>query len=515
MSKKFKDYYQNQVLLLPPSLEELIGEKEMVRVVSKIVDGIDISVLAEKFEGGGCPSYHPVMMLKVLIYAYSCGVYSCRKIAKSLRRDVGFMWLSGLQYPDFNTVNRFRSDYLKDVLEQVFAEVVHILLKHEYVKMEDYFIDGTKLEADASKHSYVWSKNTERFKAKVQSRASEIMREVEELNKAENDLYGAMDLPEYGEQAKLSSEDLKVAAQKINAGILNETSPKTNSILRVKARTLEKEAERLKKYEDQQELLGKRNSYSKTDSDATFMKLKNEELRAAYNVQAGTENGFVVGFSVSQNANDAADFIAHMNKRDELKLPRPENVIGDSIYGTEENYLYLAGRKLGSYLKYPTFHKDITGKWKDFSKERFDYEKTNDCFICPGKRKLIFIGAKEEALKSGLKQQLRIYKCESCAGCQYHSKCVKTGGNRTIQVNRRLEGQRREARKNLCSEKGLALRKRRGPEVETVFGDLKQNMGYRRIRLRGLAKASLEMALLFISYNIRKIHNFNPVFALG
>ena len=122
--KKFKDYAQKQRMLLPPSLEELIGEKELVRVVDRVIEGMRAESLMSRFTGGGKPSYHPVMMLKVLVYAYCRGIYSSRQIAKAIRQDIGFMWLSGMQRPDFRTVNRFRGEYFKESLSAVFSEVV-------------------------------------------------------------------------------------------------------------------------------------------------------------------------------------------------------------------------------------------------------------------------------------------------------------------------------------------------------------------------------------------------------
>jgi len=135
---------------LPPSLEDLLEEKELVRVVNRVIEELEPGLVEGSFKGGGCPPYHPRMMLKVLVYACCCKIYSCRNIAKALRRDVTFMWLSGMQRPDFNTVNRFRSEYLQEVLPEVYARTVELLLAEGCIRFEDYFIDGTKMEADAS-----------------------------------------------------------------------------------------------------------------------------------------------------------------------------------------------------------------------------------------------------------------------------------------------------------------------------------------------------------------------------
>jgi len=137
MSPVFKRYDQQQSWLLPPSLEDLLGENDLVRVVNRVIEELKPGLVEGSFTGGGCPAYHPRMMLKVLVYAYCCKIYSCRNIAKALRRDVAFMWLSGMQRPDFNTVNRFRSQYLKEVLPKVYARTVEFLLGKGYIRFED------------------------------------------------------------------------------------------------------------------------------------------------------------------------------------------------------------------------------------------------------------------------------------------------------------------------------------------------------------------------------------------
>lgn len=216
---KFKHYQQDQILLLPPSLEDLVGEKELVREINEVIEGLDLSYVEEKFIGGGCPSHHPVMMLKVLVYAYCCKIYSCRMIAKALKRDVAFMWLSGMQKPDFNTVNRFRGEYLKEVIERVFAQSVEFLVGSGHLRFEDYFMDGTKMEADASKSSYVWKKNTQRYKEGVQKKVGEIMEQIEEINRQEDEQYGGKDLPEWGEDSAVNAEQVRGVVEQINESL--------------------------------------------------------------------------------------------------------------------------------------------------------------------------------------------------------------------------------------------------------------------------------------------------------
>jgi transposase len=505
MDATFKRYEQQQNWLLPPSLEDLLDEQELVRVVNRVIDGLEARLVEEAFKGGGCPPYHPRMMLKVLVYAYCCKLYSCRKIAKALRRDVAFMWLSGMQRPDFNTVNRFRSDYLKDVLPQVYARTVELLLAEGYIRFEDYFIDGTKMEADASKHKVIWRKNTERYKARVQERVREILGEVDAINQAEDEVYEGKDLPERGLDAEVNSEQIRAAAEEIKARVKEKESAEQKEAKR-KIRELREAAKKQAKYEEQEQKLGDRNSYSKTDPDATVMMSKDQQLKPCYNVQAASENGFVVGYSVSNNASDGSTFIPHMEQQKALGLPQPQRVISDAGYGYEENYEYLEGEEIDSYLKYPDWYKERSGssKWR-FHRTRFDYDKKSDTFRCPMGRRLVFIEERPGKRASGYEPMTRIYRCESCAGCEEKEACTRSDGNREIKLSLKLRHYQEQMREKLDAPLGERLRKRRGCEIETVFGDIKHNRGYRRVNLRGFGKVSAEMALIFMSYNLRKL----------
>ena len=510
---KFKDYKQGQQpALFPLDLSALVPEKHIVRQIDTVVDRIKLEKLNVPFSELGASSYHPQMMLKVIIYAYSTKNYSCRNIAAMLRQDVTYMWLSGMQTPDFNTVNRFRSVYLKDVLEDVFSEVLLFLHEHHFIRFENYFVDGTKLEADTGKYSHIWKKNTQRYKAAVQSRVKDLMKEIEQLNEDEDKLYEKKDLPELGEQSEINLEQVEELAQCIN-GKLKEKQGKIGKgkarKIQGKIQKLEKEKNKLQKYEKQEAILGDRNSYSRTDNDATMMRMKEtDELRPGYNVQVSSENQFVTNYSVGQNGSDSACFNEHLAKiisRGETFVP--ENYVGDAGYGSEENYHALEKATINSYLKYPSFYREQYGnKKKDtfFNKNDFKYDVSGDFYICPNKMKLHFHETIERKTQNGYLQTFRVYKAENCMGCPVKKKCTRGKWNRTLQVNPNLERFKEIARVNLSSEKGKELRKRRGPEIETFFGDLKHNQKYKRIRLRGLEKANIELAWLSISYNLRK-----------
>jgi transposase len=190
----FKRYEMGQPQLLPPSVEELIPEKHLVRVIDQVIEDMDISVIVKEYKGGGTSSYHPKMLLKVIVYGYAEQIYSGRQIAKAVRENIPFMWISGGNRPDFRTINRFRGEKLKGRIQAVFTEALEYLIEANYIKLEHYFVDGTKIEADANRYSFVWKKSTENNKRKLQEKVSELFKKIDEINEAEEAEYGDKDL---------------------------------------------------------------------------------------------------------------------------------------------------------------------------------------------------------------------------------------------------------------------------------------------------------------------------------
>ncbi|MDI6804997.1 MAG: IS1182 family transposase, partial [Bacteroidota bacterium] len=465
-------------------------------------DGLNIEPLVATYKGGGSSSYNPLMLLKVLVYAYLSKNYASRKIARALREDVNYMWLSGMYRPDFRTINIFRSGRLKGVVDQVFGSMVEFCIANKYIKLENYFVDGTKMEANARKTSYVWSKNTERYKEATQKKIKELLEHIEEVNRQENAEYGESDLEELGNGSTITSEKLKEQIEKLNT-IINPTKPNKQVLKELQTKQIPK----LERYEEQERLLGGRKSYSKTDTDATFFRMKNDQLLPAYNVMIGTENQFIVNYSIHQKASEADQFIRHFTKLTRTTGLIPEDVIGDAAYGSEENYAFLEEHGVGNYLKYNTYHRENTKKHRDncYHKDNFQYYEKTDTYRCPEGRDLIFDRTGEKITYNGYQQNIRIYECIDCCECPVASRCKKGIGNRTINVNPRLERYRAQARANLASDYGIALRKKRGVDVEPVFGDIKMNQEYKRFRLRGKEKVNVEFGLLSILTNVQNI----------
>jgi transposase len=213
----FKPYDQSQQWLMPPSAEELIPPNHLVRVVSQTIDEMDIEPLLRSYaKGGGASRFHPVMMLKVFVYGYMTRVFSSRMLAKALRENVMFMWLSGGQTPDFRTLNSFRGSRLKDAMDEVFMATVKLLAAKGYVRLENYFVDGTKIESAANKYSFVWKRGIETNERKLDEKLRAFIGEVERMADDENEAYGDRDLEELGEQASFSADDVATLASILN-----------------------------------------------------------------------------------------------------------------------------------------------------------------------------------------------------------------------------------------------------------------------------------------------------------
>lgn len=500
----FKEYNQNQIQLLPPSLEDLIPENDLVRVVNQVVEKVDLSSLINQYEGGGASAYHPKMLTKVLLYGYSMKIYTGRKIARALRQDIHFMWLAAYQRPDFRTINLFRSGILKETIEELFKQVLLFLVEHGYVKVENYFTDGTTMRADGNKHQVVWRKNAQRYKECAEEKLPALLEQIDALNKEEDQAYGDRDLEQIGKKS-ISKEDISKGVEKLNQVIKKTRDGRE----RRKAESLKKkvieQSEKIVKYENQLEIAAGRSGYSKTDTDASVMMMKNQEFLPAYNILASSEEQFITAVTVHQNPNDAIGFKEHLNSF----VLTPKRIVADGVFGTEENYQLLESKEVESYLKYPLYYKEQGNKFKSeiYRKENFSYDATSDTYECPQKQRLHYTHTRHERQKSGFEYTSRAYEASNCRDCPVRSACTKSQeGNRTIQVNVQLDAYKQIARNNLNSEQGIALRKKRGWEIETCFGDMKHNMKFQRFNLRGLMKVKTEITIVSIAHNLRKLH---------
>lgn len=500
----FKDYNPNQIMLLPPSLDEKIEENHPVRLVSQVVDRLDLSHLYKTYPGGGAPSYFPRMMLKVWIYGYLRNIYSSRKLEDAIGQNIHFMWLSGMQQPDHNTLNRFRSGNLKDTLKEIFSQVVGFLVQEGCVSLKEVYVDGTKLEANANKYTFVWGRS-------IKTNQNRIGRQLKELwDYAESVAKEEMDRNEPEDFNQIDSEKIKRVISKIDHALEGKKIDKKK---RQKLNYARKNwPQNLEKYQQQQETLGERKSYSKTDPDATFMRMKedhmkNGQLKPAYNWQMSTSDQIVLNYSLHQTTTDTVVFKEHLDEFNSLYNDIPEVVTTDAGYGSEENYEYLQNNRIDAFVKYNYFHMEQTKKYKNdpFRTDNLYYNIEQNCYYCPIGQKLKYIGQSKGKTSTGYEQTYSKYQAQNCQGCPMRGLCHKSKNNRIIQVNHNLIAYKLKARENLLSEKGIKHRKKRPADVEATFGLIKHNMKFTRFNLRGIKKAEIEIGLLSIAHNLMKV----------
>lgn len=504
----YKNYNTPDQLVLPMDIAVLIPQNHLSRLVNQAVDKMDASLFMNLHPGGGRPPYHPRMMLKVILYAYTNRIYSSRQIAEQLTQNIYFMWLSGNQQPDFRTINRFRSKHMKDVIYETFFSIVHLLHKEGLVKLEDYFLDGTKMESKANKYSFVWRKSTEKYDQQLDEKFKNILLSIEEVVEEDEDAEQALALQEKLDETPITSEKIEKTMNQVEERLQKE--PKNRKLKKAK-RLLEKDLlPRKQKYEAYKDTLNGRNSFSKTDDEATFMRMKddhmrNGQLKPGYNVQMGTEGQFITGFSLHQRAGDPGCLIPHLELMTKYR-PKPKHIIADSGYGSEENYKYCEEEKIEAFIKYNTFDKEQTKAWKKQIGriENMTYDEELDEWICANNKRLTFTNESQQKSHNGYRSIKRRYMCASCHGCPFQMSCAKGKDTKSIYVSMENQKQRKEMRHRLETEEGQEKYRQRKIDVEPVFGQLKYNQQYTRFRMKGLSKNTIDFGLLCAAHNLRK-----------
>lgn len=500
----FKPYNQDQAYLLPPSIEDLIEKEHPTRVLSKIIEKIDIEKLEKKYKGGGTSSYSPRMLLKIIIYSYLKNIYSSRKMEEMTKENIHMMWLSGMSRPDHNTINRFRGERLEEELKDIFSQIVMLLAENGALSIQEIYVDGTKLEANANRYTFVWKKSVKYNKERIKEQLTELWNYSVRVTKEEEK-----------ETEEIKFEEIDAAKvedtiRKIDEALSGkEVSKKVKQKIRYAKK---KWPESLRKYEEQGKKLEERNSYSKTDEDATFMRMKedhmkNGQLKAGYNVQVSSNNQYIVNYSIHQKPGDTTTLPSHIKEHESMYNQKPRVIVADAGYGSEENYTYLENNKIEAYIKYNTFDNERKKTAKDkkpFTTEKLYYNKERDCYYCPMGQPMKRIGETIKKSENHYERHLVKYQAINCEGCSIRGVCHKQEGNRIIEVSHMGNYLKKKAKEKLESEEGILYRKKRCADVEPVFANIKQNKNFRRFSLRGIAKVGIEFGLLAIAHNLSK-----------
>nr|WP_290455681.1 IS1182 family transposase [Paramuribaculum intestinale] len=494
--------------LLNPN--EDIAENDPVRVVDAVVESLDLREFKKLYrERGRCP-YHPKMMLKIILYAYMNNVYSCRKIERQVQRDIHYIWLASQERPDFVTINRFRNRVKKEI-NNIFTQVVLLLAERGFITLDVEYIDGTKIESKANKYTFVWRKTVEKNRAKLQEKIRVLLQQIDEVI--------AQDKAAEAERVEFTTDTLNTFIGELKDALAAKPEPadreqkKQHREKKKQLKELEKHRDKLNEYDSRLEQMGERNSMSKTDPDATFMRMKedamnNGQTKPGYNLQISAENQFITDFALFPNPTDTLTLIPFFNSFLNRYGHLPSVAVADSGYGSEENYRFMDEAGMEAYVKYNRFHIEQRPRYKPnpFHHDNFHYNADEDYYVCPMGQHMRRIGTARSKTASGYRSESARYRAQNCKGCPLRCLCYKAKGDqRIIEVNHRLNEYKRKARELLTSEEGLKHRGRRCIEPEAVFGQMKFNMAYRRFRHFGKDKVSMDFAFFAIAFNIKKM----------
>ena len=506
----FREHINNQLILFPERIDKDIAPDDPVRLVNAVVDSLDMERIYSLYYDRGASPYHPRMMLKVIIYGYMNNIYSCRKIENALKRDVHFIWLAGYAQPDHKTINNFRNR-VKDEIDNVFTQLVLILAERGFISLEVEYIDGTKIESKANKYSFVWKKTVVKNRAKLQQKIRALLSQIDDAIAQEN---AAQD-----ESVEFTPAQLTEICEELQRSLSASPAPETKEDKKARRqrekdiRELGRMGDKLGEYDGRLEQMGERNSMSKTDEDATFMRMKedamnNGQTKPGYNLQIATENQFLVDFGLFHNPGDTLTMPLFLTSFQRRYGHMASTVVADSGYGSEENYRFMEENGIRAYVKYNYFHMEQKRAFRDnpFRIENLHYNAEGDYFVCPMGQHMRRVGTRHEKTESGYIIEQAAYRAQRCQGCPLRPKCYRRKrGNREIEVSHRLIAYKQRARENLTSEKGLEHRSKRPIEPEAVFGQMKNNMHYKRFRHFGKDKVTMDFAFFAIAFNIKKM----------
>ena len=361
----FRPYNPNQTVLFPQRIDEDIAENDPVRMVDALVEGLNLESFRKLYKECGRSPYHPRMMLKVILYAYMNNIYSCRKIEKLLHRDIHYIWLAGYEKPDFITINRFRNRVKKEINE-VFTQTVVLLSSKGFISLNVEYIDGTKIESKANKYTFVWRKTVERNRERLMKKIHVLLGQIDDVIAREK---SSENNEEVGFTPAMLAEmagELRQALEQVSEPSAKEEKTELKK-KRKQLKELEEHRDKLQEYDCHPETLQERNSYSKTDKDATFMRMKEDAMRngqtkPGYNLQIGTENQFITDFALFPNPTDTLTLIPFLQSFSNRYDRMAHTVVADSGYGSEENYRFMSENGMEAYVKYNYFHMEQTAQ---------------------------------------------------------------------------------------------------------------------------------------------------------
>jgi len=505
-------------LKLPFNIDCIIPEDDSVRLLSQSVEEMDLTELYMTYSRVKENQPTPMQMLKIMMYANMNQMYSSRPIERACKRDINFMFLlEGKQAPDHATIARFRSIHFAPIAKEMLAKQVGFLKEIGEISAQQIFIDGTKIESVANKYTFVWKKSVTKNQVKLMEKIPAFVQECEEMFGIQLIYQNEIELHHL---KKLRKKLYKIKSDEgieFVHGIGKRKTPLQKSV-----ETLEEWLERLKKYAKNLHVLGERNSYSKTDQDATFMRMKedamlNGQLKPGYNVQVGVDSEYVVWLTVGSQPTDTTTLIPFLKEMETYLGFKYEKIVADAGYESEENYLFLERNGQLSYIKPANYEISKTQKYKkDIGRlENMTYFKDGDYYVCRNNKNLVVTGIRKAKSKTGHESIKTCYSCEDCNGCPHKSQCIRGNNCKTsleertknLEVSKIFMQKRQEDLERILTDEGCELRMNRSIQAEGAFGCIKHNMQFRRFLCRGKQNVMAECALVAMAQNINKLHN--------
>lgn len=507
----------NQIIL-PLDLNVSIDKDDPVRTLHYITERLDYTELNRLYyKDAAYKTYKPKLLFQLTVLAYMNRIFSSRQIEKACKKDITFMWLlQGEKAPDHNTFNRFRQE-VSGVIDNLFAQFINYLISIDEVRTDHVFIDGTKLESFANKYTFVWKKSTNKHNLKLDEK---IRKSTETLNMTYQ-LKLQFDATQPLVQLMAAVSHLKQLKERNNVTFVYGKGKRKTQLQRDLEQFQEYLGKKLK-YMNYLEEMGNRNSFSKTDPDATFMHMKedhmrNSQLKPGYNIQAAASGGYCVGVEVFSERSDQLTlipFLVHLENKLGLHF---DEIVADAGYESEEIYKYLEEHNLHCYIKPANYErsKKRNHRKKIGLRENMDYDPIEDVYTCKNNKKLFHIGTYNRTSKSGFVSTVKKYQCESCVGCEIKEKCTRSKNDRIVSASEDFIRLRNQATDNISTQQGKRLRMNRSIQIEGIFGVLKEDYGFRRLLTKGKAHVRGEIKLLMFAININKLSKKKGEKSLG
>lgn len=495
----------------------MIPADDPVRLLSAFVEGMDLSDLYKTYSRIRKNQATPRQMLKIVLYAAMNRIYSSRETESSCRRDINFMYLlEGMPAPDHATIARFVSLHFSECSKKILAEMSELLYAIGELSGKTIFIDGTKIESCANKYTFVWKKAVTRNQAKLIEKIERFTADCEEL-------YGVHivydDRIDIGTLKRLRKQLMKIGQEEGIIFVHGIGCRKSH--LQKSVEELDEYMRRLNDYKEKLEKLGARNSYSKTDPDATFMRMKedamkNGQLKPAYNIQHGVDSEYIAWLDISAHPTDTRTLIPFMKDMERHLSFKYTEAVADAGYESEENYAFLEENGQISFIKPTNYEISRTRRYrKDISRaENMEYDKERDLYICHAGKELPILYERTPKNESGYRRKITIYGCSDCGGCPHKTECIHGNNcntpmedrNKVLQVSKKMLEYRAKDLERITSEYGTQLRVNRSIQAEGSFADVKEDMNFRRYLYRGRKNALAQSILLAMGRNINKLH---------